>query len=211
MIPLYDETTKNSPPFLTTLLIALNIIVFLITFPNLEEIVYKFGFVPKDFFQKKSFFPLFSSLFLHGSLWHLIGNMWYLWIFGGKIEKTFKKFFYLIFYFLCGIVSTLTFAIFSSQKNLPLIGASGAISGILGAYARFFSKNKIRCLNFFGFFWGIISLPAGVFLFLWLLYQFLLSFFQILPQIATLAHIGGFLCGFAFAKIFKKWSKFSLI
>jgi len=203
MFPLYDESKiQGYIPWITILIISVNLICFLFSFTNLQNTLAKFAFVPANFFQQKDVLPLFSSMFLHGGFGHLFGNMWFLWIFGNNLEKQLGRIKFLIFYILCGIGATLFYAIFTENPSIPIIGASGAISGILGGYFSRFPKNQIKTLipGFFIFY--IISIPAILFGGIWFLYQFLSLGSNL--NIAFLAHIGGFLTGIAFMRSFPR-------
>lgn len=203
MFPLYDESKiQGYTPWITLLIILANLICFLLSFTNLENLLVKFAFVPANFFQEKDFLPLFSSMFLHGSFGHILGNMWFLWIFGNNLERKLGRIKFLIFYLLSGIGATLFYAIFTENPFIPVIGASGAISGILGGYFISFPKNRIRTLVPGFFVYHIISLPAILFGGIWFIYQFLSLGSNL--NIAFLAHIGGFLMGIFLMKLFRR-------
>ena len=203
MFPLYDESKiQGYVPWINILIISANLICFLFSFTNLEDILAKFAFVPTEFFQQKDFSPLISSMFLHGGLGHLFGNMWFLWIFGNNLERKLGRIKFLIFYLLCGIGATLFYAIFTENPSIPIIGASGAISGILGGYFIRFPRNRIKTLILGFFILHIISIPAILFGAIWFLYQFLSLGSNL--NIAFLAHIGGFLIGIILMRSFVK-------
>jgi len=203
MFPLYDESKiQGYIPWITVLIILTNLICFLFSFTNLEDILAKFAFVPANFFQQKDFFPLFSSMFLHGGFGHLFGNMWFLWIFGDNLEKKLGRIKFLIFYILCGIGATLFYAILTENPSIPVIGASGAISGVLGGYFIRFPKNRIKTLIPGFFIFHIISIPAILFGGIWFFYQFLSLGSNL--NIAFLAHIGGFLIGIVLMRSFAR-------
>jgi len=203
MFPLYDESRiQGYVPWINILIISANLICFLFSFTNLEDILAKFAFVPTEFFQQKDFFPLISSMFLHGGLGHLFGNIWFLWIFGNNLERKLGRIKFLIFYLLCGIGATLFYAIFTENPSIPIIGASGAISGILGGYFIRFPRNRIKTLILGFFILHIISIPAILFGAIWFLYQFLSLGSNL--NIAFLAHIGGFLIGIILMRSFVK-------
>src|ERR1700722_17154805 len=147
MIPLKDLTPRQSFPFITALLIIANVLVFLhqVTLPPAaaEAFIRTYGLVPwkiqsalagRHYTYEEAFVPLFTCMFLHGGFLHILGNMWFLWIFGANLEVRVGAASYLVIYFVCGIVSGLTQAAFSWGSHVPSIGASGAISGVLGAY-----------------------------------------------------------------------------
>lgn len=203
MFPLCDESKiQGYTPWITILIISVNLICFLFSFSNLEQFVLKFGFIPNDFFQQKNFLPLFSSMFLHGDFGHIFGNMWFLWIFGNNLERKLGRIKFLIFYLFCGIGATLFYTIFTEYPFIPVIGASGAISGILGGYFIRFPKNKIRTLIPGLFIFHIIPIPAILFGGIWFFYQFLSLGSNL--NIAFLAHIGGFLIGITLIKTLNK-------
>jgi membrane associated rhomboid family serine protease len=202
MFPLSDaKIYSKKKPISLFFLIALNVYIFFSTFNNLVFFIQNYGVIPKEIFEGKKLFTLFTSLFLHGSFWHLLGNMWFLWVFGENLEKRLGSLKFLFLYFLSGIFSMLFYSYFFHFSTIPLIGASGAISGVLGGYLIFFPRNRILTLIPIFFFFEIIEIPAFVFIIVWFLYQFLLLNTQ--SYIAYLAHIGGFLAGIFIAKLLK--------
>jgi len=151
MIPYKDDNPTTHFPVITILLIALNILVFLyqsVSGPDTRAIVYTYGAIPYNLLHGTPGdglsipITLFTSMFLHGGIFHLAGNMLYLWIFGNNIEDRLGIFRFILFYLLCGIIATYTHAITDPSSRIPMIGASGAISGILGALPRFFSRGQ---------------------------------------------------------------------
>lgn len=203
MIPLLDAShQKGKIPLLTILLIFLNTFFFFFSLPNLNYFVEKFGFFPEKFLKNQDIFSIFSSMFLHGSFFHLISNMWFLWLFGDNVEFKLKKIRFLILYFGSGIGAAFFHSFLTSQKSIPTIGASGAISGILGAYLLLFPKNKILTLVPFFYFYRIMFLPAFLFIGIWFLGQFLYMNYN--PFVAWWAHIGGFLTGLLITHFLKK-------
>lgn len=202
MFPLYDEShqSRHKTPIITIGLIFLNVLIFLFSLPNLETIIETFGMVPQNILSGKSFQTIFTSIFLHGGFAHLIGNMWFLWIFGDNLESTLGKMRFLIFYLLCGVLASVGYCFISAEKNIPVIGASGAIAGILGGYFVLFPRNQIRTLVPIGFFLTTVGIPAVIFLFIWIFYQFLLPD----PGVANGAHIIGFFAGMVLVKLFQK-------
>jgi membrane associated rhomboid family serine protease len=156
--------------------------------------------VPENILQGIELQTIFTSMFLHGGWAHLIGNMWFLWIFGDNLEARMGRIRFLIFYLLCGFLASFIYCFLTTDKTIPIIGASGAISGVLGGYLVLYPKNRIRTLVPIGFFLTTVAIPAIVFLLIWFLYQFLLPE----PGVATGAHIVGFLCGALLVKFFQK-------
>ena len=168
-------------------------------------ITYYFGFKPASFFNnfdKPTFFPvltLFTSLFMHGGWMHLIGNMMYLVIFADNIEDVFGKKKFILFYLFSGVFASFSQALLNLSSDVPMIGASGAIAGVLGAYLFYFPKAKILVLvPFFIFF--TLRIPASILLIFWFIFQFL-NLSNIESSVAWMAHIGGFVFGYIFSII----------
>lgn len=222
MIPLYDDRADyRSPrrfPIMTVLLIVANVLVFVgwqLRF-GLEESVRQAGFLPHEFTQN----PLsiwcwryvFTSMFMHGGWAHLLGNMWFLWIFGDDIEEHCGAIGYLFLYLLTGIAAVLAFSLVVPQGELPLVGASGAISGVLGAYFLHRPDAQIKTLVFFPFFpflW-IRNIPSLFFLLYWIVLQVVAQVMASRAHnvegsgVAYVAHIGGFVAGLILINAFGK-------
>jgi membrane associated rhomboid family serine protease len=218
LIPLKNLDPRRSFPVVTLLLVIVNVMVFLhqLSLPPkaADVFVHAYGLIPakislalagKRYSLEGAFIPLFTCMFLHGSFWHIVGNMWFLWIFGANVEDRLGSIPYLFFYLMCGIGSGLSQVLFSWGSNVPSIGASGAISGVLGAFIVFFPGSRILTLVIL----FILPVPALVFIGLWFVVQFLSGVESLgLPASANMggvawwAHIGGFLLGVLFAKIF---------
>lgn len=200
MFPLYDENrTRGNFPFATVLLIALNTIIFFYTFQNLDSFVSIFGFSPDKLWDGQ-FFTVFTSMFLHGSIWHLLGNMWFLMVFGDSLESRMGSLKFMFFYLFCGIGSAVVYSLASADQASTVIGASGAISGILGGYLILLPKNRIKAYFPPIFFF---SIPAVIYIFFWFLLQ-LFSTGIVSTDVAYWAHIGGFVTGMLFISLFKK-------
>ncbi|MCM8771492.1 MAG: rhomboid family intramembrane serine protease [Candidatus Omnitrophica bacterium] len=200
--PIRDEYGVKKFPIVVTLIIFVNcLIYFLFGFsPHYEEIVSNFGFIPEKF----SFKNIITSMFLHGGISHLFFNMWYLWLLGDNIEDRWGKFQFFIFYLLSGIFASLLYyeLIPAKYRNIPVIGASGAIAGVLGAYAILFPKSRITFKYFIWLIYikfGEFEIYASVWLFFWFLLQaintFLVSIYKVQSQVAYASHFGGFLFG----------------
>jgi membrane associated rhomboid family serine protease len=219
MIPLRDNITSRKFPIINYILIALNIAAFLyqmkLSMANaLIPFIYHFGVVPILFSQNNLLHisTLFTSQFLHGGLMHIFGNMVFLYIFGDNVEDRFGHVKYLFFYLSAGAVAGLAQIYFNPRSDLPMIGASGAIAGVLGAYFLFYPSARILTLIPLGFFTRLIEIPAFFFLGLWFLMQ-TFSGTSALYQaratgadiggIAWWAHAGGFVYGLALALIRK--------
>ncbi|MEM5829886.1 MAG: rhomboid family intramembrane serine protease [Candidatus Aenigmatarchaeota archaeon] len=201
--PLQDTAPRKRFPLLTFSLIAINILIFLWSLTDFERIIYQYGFIPLQF----STLTLFTSMFLHGGLDHLFGNLWYLWIFGDNVEDRLGKVKFLLLYFLSGLSAAFFQFLTDPYSATPSIGASGAISGVLGAYLILFPKEKILTRVHYTF----IKVPAFIVIGFWFLIQFIfgaLSLFGgIGSNIAFWAHIGGFLFGLVFTKLIVKKRK----
>ena len=209
MIPLADDNPTRSTPLITYILIACCVVVFLWQLslgPNVKVAIYALGVIPASLLQGALLpqelrwvspeITVITSMFLHGGFMHLIGNMLYLWVFGDNIEDILGKPVFILFYLLCGLVAALSQAIPDPASTIPMIGASGAISGILGAYMVFFPKRAIRVAIPLGFFLQVLRLPAFVVLIFWFVLQLINSSIAGTDGgIAFGAHIGGFIAG----------------
>lgn len=211
MFPIRDSRQAKRFPLINYLIILTTIFVFLIqlTAPDFEEFIYQYGFVPVrfNFFDMESYKYIIYSIFLHGGWFHLLSNMWFLHIFGDNVEDYFGHLPYLGFYLLAGIFAVFSQLIFNLGSNIPMIGASGAISAVAGAYFVLFKKATIEALvpGFFGFL-HLVELPAWFFLGYWFIIQVfsgvgsLVTFDIQQGGVAWFAHIGGFLFGYLIAK-----------
>ena len=220
MIPLKDDNPTEIKPVVTMGLIVACVLVFLRQVslpPKLGEMfVYQYGAIPAVVFGYADLPPelaavpaygtLITSMFLHGGWMHLIGNMMYLWIFGNNIEDVMGHVKFIVFYAVCGILAALSHAAIDSGSTVPMVGASGAISGVLGAYLLLYPRARVLVLIPFGFFSQMIYVPAGIVLGLWFLMQLLsggMSLGQEGGGVAFFAHIGGFVAGMALIPFFK--------
>jgi len=209
-IPLKDENPTQRFPVVTVVLITLNVLVFLYQIfspEGLQYSIYRMGAIPYEIthFTTISQLPrisppltLLTSLFLHGSFLHLFGNMLYLWIFGNNIEDFLGPFRYILFYLLSGLGASLVHIIFHPSSMIPMIGASGAIAGVLGAYFLLYPGARVITLVFF---W-ILPVPAFFILGLWFVAQ--VMNIGIGGGVAWFAHVGGFLIGIALIRIYVK-------
>lgn len=207
-IPLKDENPTRHFPVVTIFFILLNVLVFfyqVLSPQGGQYYVYKMGAIPYEITHFKSVpgiprlfppFTLLTSMFLHGSLLHLLGNMLYLWIFGNNIEDFLGSFRFVFFYIISGIGASLTHIVFNPSSQVPMIGASGAIAGILGAYLILYPGAKILTLIFI---W-ILPVPAAFILSLWFFAQVLNV--GLGGGVAWFAHIGGFLVGILLIKYY---------
>lgn len=212
MFPISDTKNSNKFPFVNLFIIAVNIYVFYLelTAPSIELIINKYALIPANVnvADLNTFAPFVTSMFLHAGFLHILSNMWFLWIFGDNVEAKIGHVKYLIFYLFCGIAASIVQYLFIHTSTLPMLGASGAIAGILGAYLKLFPKNKVATLIPIFILPLIVPIPAAFILFYWFAIQTFASFSSIVTTamtfdgIAYTAHVGGFLVGFIFAKSF---------
>lgn len=214
MIPLRDNIPSRTVPFVTLGIIGVNVVVFLLELsrgPNLQRFIYIFGMVPQKvtyaFFHAPDLIPfavipVFTSLFLHGGWLHIIGNMLFLFIFGDNVEGAMGHVRYGVFYLVCGVAASASQILANPNSNVPTVGASGAIAGILGAYFLLFPRARVLTLVPIFFFIQIIEIPAVIFLGIWFFIQFLSGWYitsgSSAGGVAWWAHIGGFAVGVAY-------------
>ena len=216
MFPLYDDNPTRITPYFTYGLIGMNVLVFLheINLSNLrlEQFFQLYAVIPQELTinWSREWTTLFTSQFLHGGWWHLISNMVYLWVFGNNIEDRLGHFKYLLFYLTCGAIAALCQWFIGMYSAVPSLGASGAISGVLGAYLIWFPQARITTLIFLGFFVTTVNIPALVIIGIFFV-QNLISGFASLQAAANMsvetggvaywAHLGGFVVGSIFALV----------
>ncbi len=211
MIPLYDHNPRHKPPILTFILIAVNVLVFFgwQMSVGLEQSVSIGAFVPAELTARipGAAVDIFTAMFMHGGLMHLVGNMWFLWIFGDNVENVTGHIRFVIFYLLTGIAATLAYTFFQPRSEIPLVGASGAISGVLGGYLVKHPTVPIRTLIPLGLFTRIVDLPAFVFLFIWIGMQVISEMARDPSRggggVAYVAHIAGFVAGVILIFVFE--------
>lgn len=207
MMPLGDDNSaRKIVPAVTYALIAINVLVFFLEMAGGEPFVEKWSFVPARFLANPVYgIPtIFTSMFMHAGEMHLFGNMLYLWIFGDNVEDIMGHVKFIIFYLLCGIAATFLQFFFNPHMNIPNLGASGAIAGVLGAYIVMFPQGRIRVLA------GtvITTMPALLVIGFWFLLQFLSGVGGLGASaeeggVAYMAHIGGFVAGFILIFLFR--------
>ncbi|MFN6155331.1 MAG: rhomboid family intramembrane serine protease [Dolichospermum sp.] len=216
MFPLYDDNPTRITPYFTYGLIGMNVLVFLheisLSSLQLEQFFQLYAVIPQELSinWSREWTTLFTSQFLHGGWWHLISNMVYLWVFGNNIEDRLGHFKYLLFYLTCGAIAALCQWFIGMYSAVPSLGASGAISGVLGAYLIWFPQARITTLIFLGFFITTINVPALVIIGIFFI-QNLISGFASLQAAAKMsvetggvaywAHLGGFVVGSIFALV----------
>lgn len=232
MFPYKDDNPTELTPYVTVALIALNVLVWVVIQgmgapASLAHSVCRLGLIPGELLQTvpphtvvplgpglactttahPAYATVLTSMFMHGGWFHLIGNMWFMWIFGNNVEDAMGPGRFVVFYLICGLVAAATQVAAGPSSAIPMIGASGAISGVLGAYLVLFPRVRVHTLIFLGFFVTTIVLPA----YLMLIYWFVLQLLGGLPSLAGMrggggvaffAHIGGFVAGAALIRIF---------
>ncbi len=234
MFPYKDENPTVLTPFVTVATIVLTSAIWLLVQagggePRLTESVCQLGAIPARLLggavqpimtprgpilpcpaaPDGAWYTLLTSVFLHGGWFHLIGNMWFLWVFGNNIEDSMGHLRFVGFYLLCGLLAGLAQMIVETSSPVPLVGASGAISGVMGAYLVLYPKVRVHTIIFLGFFITRVTLPAYLMLLYWAFIQFLGSVPSLAGSggsggVAFMAHLGGFISGVALIKLFAK-------
>ena len=215
MIPLRDTQPSYTFPFVTVAIIVLNVAAFLYEFSmdpyELNFFIAHYGVIPT----RLQWADVLTSIFLHGGWMHLIGNMWFLWIYGDNVEDILGHSQYLLFYLLCGLAATMVHIAFNADSRVPTIGASGAIAGVMGAYVIKFPHSRITTLVPITIFLTTVDIPAYFILLYWFVIQFFSGVGSVghshLSQggVAWFAHVGGFLAGVALILVMrteKRWS-----
>ncbi len=220
MIPIRDDNPSELRPVVTVAIIVAATLVFLLQLSfgpeRGEQVVHSLGLTPAVLFGTQQLpaglvtvpavLTVLTSMFLHGGWMHLIGNMLYLWIFGDNVEDAMGHARFLLFYLLCGVVAAMSQALPDPGSNVPMVGASGAISGVLGAYVMLYPRARVLVLIPIGFIVQLVRWPAGVVLLLWFGLQFVSSLLAAPGSggVAFRAHIGGFLAGVILVGLFKR-------
>jgi len=210
IFPYKDDNPKVLVPYITYGIITLNILIFFFQFntkiadPEAEAIlIYTFGLIPAQF----SILTLFTSMFMHGGITHILGNMWFLWIFGDNVESTLGHARYILFYILCGLFAALCQVLVYPSSEIPMIGASGAIAGVLGLYMIRFPTARVHVFIFIIIFFTTIRVPAIIVLGFWFFNQLTSGLGSLgldtTGGIAWFAHIGGFIAGIMLHQFFK--------
>jgi membrane associated rhomboid family serine protease len=222
MLPIRDDAPRTTTPYVTYLLVALNVVVFLFEVslaPRSRSVfLFQFGFVPEEVtaFVRggagtpvAAFLPALTSMFLHASWLHIIFNMWALWIFGDNVEDHLGHFRYLLFYLLSGLGASFLHYVFNANSQVPSVGASGAIAGVMGAYFLLFPSARVLTVIPF-FFLYFTWLPAWLVLGYWFVAQFLsgaatsIAYSKQTTGVAFWAHVGGFIAGVLMIKFFPR-------
>jgi membrane associated rhomboid family serine protease len=233
MFPYRDENETQRTSYVTITIIALNVLVWLVaegagSSLAVARAVCELGLIPGELtgmLRPGTQFPMgeglvcvtdpgrqishvLTSMFLHGSWMHLLGNMWFLWVFGDNIEDSMGKVRFAIFYLLCGVTAALLQVAFNPASVIPMVGASGAISGVMGAYLVLYPRVRVFALVILGLFVTSIALPAWTMLLYWAAIQFVSGLFGLFAEerggVAFWAHIGGFVAGVILIKLFAR-------
>jgi membrane associated rhomboid family serine protease len=215
-LPLKDDNPTSTFPLITLGLILANGLVFYhqmsLDTVESQNFIFKWGAIPyqihhgevlREFPEIPLPLTIFSSMFLHGGFLHLFGNMLYLWIFGNNIEDTLGHLRFLLFYLVCGLVAGLAQVFSNPESTVPMIGASGAVAGVLGAYLLLFPGARILTLFFIFIFIKFVRLPALVVLGFWFFIQLLGVWGGSISNVAFFAHVGGFIAGLILVKAFQ--------
>ena len=207
MLPIGDDDSRTrTTPIVNYVLIAVNILVFIVEFVQGDVFIMRWAFIPSRFMTNPlgDWMTIFSSMFMHAGLLHIGGNMLYLWVFGNNVEDRFGHIVYLVFYLFSGVAATVSQLYFSLGSDIPNLGASGAIAGVLGAYLLLFPFRRVTVLlvRF------VVPLPAIIVLGFWFLLQFFNGVGSIAISVETggvayIAHVGGFVAGFFLAIFFR--------
>ena len=222
--PIKDENPTTNKPYVTVGLIVINVLIYLYTFPMsaraFQLFIFKFGLIPYELVHLEELTPElsvpvlltpFTSMFVHGGFMHLLGNMLFLWIFGNNIEDFLGPVKFIIFYIASGLAAVALFVLFGPNSQVPLVGASGAIAGVLGAYLILYPHARILTLIWL-FFIQIVRIPAKIMLGFWFFYQLLMSLMGGGGGVAWLAHVGGFAFGWLWFRYIagrrqRKWKR----
>ncbi len=219
MIPLRDKNPTRKFPIVTVLLIIINVLMFFYQLSlgnRLDDLFFNYGMIPNkivhlDFANPLIILTLLTSIFLHGGWLHLVGNMLYLWVFGDNVEDKMGRMRFLLFYILCGVSASILHIIIEPTSMIPTIGASGSISGVLGAYLLMFPKARVVTLIPIFVFIQITELPAFIILGLWFILQFINGMISLgyetagMGGVAWWAHIGGFVAGMILLIPFRRY------
>ena len=238
MLPLKDDVPTRSFPVVTVALIVINVLAYLYEFAlgmpaeptrgarlaaerAYQAFIYEFGLIPCRMGEvcpsrlatalagaPHPWLTVFTSMFVHGGLFHVGGNMLYLWIFGNNVEDSMGRGRFVVFYLLCGVAAALAQYLRDPASPVPMVGASGAVSGALGAYLILYPHARIWTLVGFGWFWRLVPVPAVIVLGFWIVFQVLnglITFGKDQPGgVAFLAHVGGFVAGMALIGLFRR-------
>lgn len=217
MIPIRDEIRTHRPPIMNYLLIAANVVVFILQWlsgPNQEALIFEYALIPANLTTSvnlDNITDIFTSMFMHAGFLHLASNMLYLWIFGDNVEDAMGSIKYLIFYLVGGVIAALTHTFLYPDSQIPTVGASGAISAVLAAYLILYPQSRVLTFIPLGFFMQLRLIPASIVLIAWFILQLFNGVLTIsgpeLSGTAFWAHIGGFLAGLLITALFFSGAK----
>ena len=208
--PYKDDNPRILIPYVTYGIIAVNVFIFAFQFSvefsdpeSAALFIYSFGLIPSDF----SIFTMFTSMFLHGGIAHILGNMWFLWLFGDNVESTLGHVKYAFFYIICGVAASLCQVLMNPGSEIPMVGASGAIAGVLGLYMVRFPHARVHVFVFIIIFFTTIRVPAMIVLGFWFFNQLTNGMgtlgLDTTGGVAWFAHVGGFIAGIMLHQAFK--------
>jgi len=210
LFPYKDDNPRILVPYVTYCIIGINALIFVLQFnlgisdPSAEKaFIYRFGFIPADF----SLITIFTSMFLHGGISHIMGNMWFLWVFADNVEGVLGHLKYAIFYLMCGLAATISQLLINPNSTIPMVGASGAIAGVLGMYMIRFPHARVHVFAFIIIFFTTFRVPAIIVLGFWFFNQLTNGMgtlgLDTTGGVAWFAHIGGFITGIMLNQAFK--------
>ena len=210
LFPYKDDNPRILVPYVTYAIISINVLIFvfqlnmgMVSSAAEREFIYRFGFIPSNF----SIITVFTSMFLHGGISHIMGNMWFLWVFGDNVEGVLGHVKFAVFYIICGLAATMSQLFVDPSSTIPMIGASGAIAGVLGMYMIRFPHARVHVFAFIIIFFTTFRIPAMFVLGFWFFNQLTNGLgslgFDTTGGVAWFAHIGGFISGVMLNQAFK--------
>ena len=210
LFPYKDDNPRILVPYVTYAIISINVLIFvfqlnmgMVSSASEREFIYRFGFIPANF----SIITVFTSMFLHGGVSHIMGNMWFLWVFGDNVEGVLGHVKFAVFYIICGLAATMSQLFVDPSSTIPMIGASGAIAGVLGMYMIRFPHARVHVFAFIIIFFTTFRVPAMFVLGFWFFNQLTNGLgslgFDTTGGVAWFAHIGGFISGVMLNQAFK--------
>ena len=210
LFPYKDDNPRILVPYVTYVIISINVLIFvfqlnmgMVSSSAEREFIYRFGFIPANF----SIITVFTSMFLHGGISHIMGNMWFLWVFGDNVEGVLGHVKFAVFYIICGLAATMSQLLVDPSSTIPMVGASGAIAGVLGMYMIRFPHARVHVFAFIIIFFTTFRIPAMFVLGFWFFNQLTNGLgslgFDTTGGVAWFAHIGGFISGVMLNQAFK--------
>tara|TARA_B100000003_G_scaffold48144_1_gene41998 strand:+ start:627 stop:1277 length:651 start_codon:yes stop_codon:yes gene_type:complete len=210
LFPYKDDNPRILVPYVTYVIISINVLIFvfqlnmgMVSSAAEREFIYRFGFIPANF----SIITVFTSMFLHGGISHIMGNMWFLWVFGDNVEGVLGHVKFAVFYIICGLAATMSQLFVDPSSTIPMVGASGAIAGVLGMYMIRFPHARVHVFAFIIIFFTTFRIPAMFVLGFWFFNQLTNGLgslgFDTTGGVAWFAHIGGFITGVMLNQAFK--------